>query len=482
MNLDILKATRLIQGGMGAGVSNRRLARTVSSEGQAGVISGTGLLHVICRQLQLGDLDGAIRLAIDSFPIPEGQKWLSEYFVEGGKSPNKPFKSVPMIDHVPSLRTMELTIISCFTEVWLAKLDNDGLVGMNLLEKLQFPHLPSLFGGILGGVNFIVVGAGMPTQFPEVIERLSSFETAEYKLTVGNGDFTMRFNPADVMSKDEFLRLNVQKPMCLGIASTSTIAKWLHKQSGKRFDGFVVELPTAGGHNAPARGDELNARGEPIYDMEGRDNPHFDIIKDIGLPFWIAGGQSSPEALRLALELGATGVQLGTPFSLCRESGFLPEIKRRSIQEILAGSYDVFTDPKASPTGYPFKVAQREGTLSMLDVYQARDRICDLGYLRTIKRVVKETGEVDYVLSCPAEPVEDFTDKGGTEEETFGRKCICNALLAAIGLGQVRKNGYVELPIITSGDEVSFLKHIPICSDGLIGAKQVIDYMLGVAA
>ena len=47
------------------------------------------------------------------------------------------------------------------------------------------------------------------------------------------------------------------------------------------------------------------------------------------------------------------------------------------------GALDVRNDPYASPTGFPFKVAQLPGTLSEEDTYSRRPRLCDLGYLRT---------------------------------------------------------------------------------------------------
>ncbi len=35
--------------------------------------------------------------------------------------------------------------------------------------------------------------------------------------------------------------------------------------------------------------------------------------------------------------------------------------------------------------------------------------------------------------------------------------CLCNALLAIIGLGQLREGGAVEPPLLTSGDDVENL-------------------------
>jgi hypothetical protein len=51
--------------------------------------------------------------------------------------------------------------------------------------------------------------------------------------------------------------------------------------------------------------------------------------------------------------------------------------------------------------------------------------------------------------------VEDFVDKGGSVDETVGRKCLCNALLGNIGLGQLLPDGSTEKPLITSGDDVA---------------------------
>ena len=62
-----------------------------------------------------------------------------------------------------------------------------------------------------------------------------------------------------------------------------------------------------------------------------------------------------------------------------------------------------------------------------------RCRVCDLGYLRHPYR--KEDGTLGY--RCPAEPVANYIRKGGQEQDAQGRKCVCNGLLATIGLGQV---------------------------------------------
>ncbi|MCH7490424.1 MAG: nitronate monooxygenase, partial [Gemmatimonadetes bacterium] len=78
---------RIIQGGMGAAVSDWRLANTVARNGQLGVVSGTALDSVLLRRLQLGDPCGSLRRALSKFPWPDiAQKTLDTYFIPGGKS------------------------------------------------------------------------------------------------------------------------------------------------------------------------------------------------------------------------------------------------------------------------------------------------------------------------------------------------------------------------------------------------------------
>jgi nitronate monooxygenase len=46
--------------------------------------------------------------------------------------------------------------------------------------------------------------------------------------------------------------------------------------------------------------------------------------------------------------------------------------------------------------------------------------------------------------------------KGGDAADLEGRKCLCNGLTATVGLGPTR-DGFTELPLITSGDELSLV-------------------------
>jgi nitronate monooxygenase len=228
------------------------------------------------------------------------------------------------------------------------------------------------------------------------------------------------------------------------------LALSLSKKIKDHLDGFVIEGPTAGGHNAPPRGKlELDESGEVKYG--DRDRVDLQKIRELEMPFWLAGGYGSPEKLREALADGAAGVQVGTAFAFCAESGLRADYKRSMIEHVIAGDAQVRTDPSASPTNFPFKVARLEGTLSEEGVYVDRPRICDLGFLRDAYRATD--GTIDY--RCSAEPVNVYVKKGGKPEETVGRKCICNALLATIGQPQRRKGNIEEKGIVTSGFDLS---------------------------
>lgn len=437
---------------MGAAVSDWRLARAVSQAGQLGVVSGTALATVLARRLQLGDPEGCCRRALARFPIPAiAERILRDYFVPSGKASTKPFQLNQMPVLQPSSALDQLTVAANFVEIHLAKEGHAGVVGLNLLEKIQLPTLPSLFGAMLAGVDYILMGAGIPRSIPGVLDRLAAGEPAELKIDVEGAlageDHFSRFDPAAFFSG---VAPRLSRPIFLAIVASATLALTLARKSNGRVDGFVVEGELAGGHNAPPRGPmQLSAEGEPIYGP--RDVPDLAKIREIGLPFWLAGAYGRPGRLAEAQRLGAAGIQVGTAFAFCAESGIRPDLKAQVLKASAAGMARVFTDPQASPTGFPFKVLQLPGTLSEAEIYLARERICDLGYLRQPYRTPE--GAVGY--RCPSEDVERHVAKGGAAEATEGRKCICNGLLATVGLGQVWSDGDGEPPILTAGNEVS---------------------------
>jgi len=465
----------IIQGGMGVAVSNWRLARAVSRLGELGVISGTALAIILARRLQAGDLEGDMRRALEHFPLAGvAERVLADHYVPGGKEPGTPLALTAMPSLQPGPALTELTVAANFVEIFLAKNGHPGVVGINLLEKIQFPTLPSLYGAMLADVDYVLMGAGIPRAIPGLLDRLAAGEPAEMKIDVEGAlpgeEFLSRFDPRAFWKGPA---PTLRRPQFLAIVSSATLAMTLARKSSGRVDGFIVEGDVAGGHNAPPRGPlQLTPAGEPIYGP--RDVPDLPKIKDLGLPFWLAGSYARPEKLAEALRLGAAGIQVGTVFAFCDESGIEPEIKHQVIAAARAGTAHVFTDPVASPTGFPFKVAAVAGTVSDPDVYASRERICDLGYLRQAYR--KADGTVGY--RCASESVDDYVRKGGNAADTVGRKCLCNGLAATVGLGQWR-DGVPEPALVTAGDELTELARIIPAGANHYTAADVIHYLRG---
>ena len=161
------------------------------------------------------------------------------------------------------------------------------------------------------------------------------------------------------------------------------------------------------------------------------------------------------------------------------------KVRNDVLAQIAERDLKVFTDPAASPTGFPFKVLQVDNTLANEETYNARPRVCNLGYLRT--PFLQEDGKVGY--RCPSEPVDKWVAKGGEAKATKGRKCLCNALCADAGFPQVRKvknddgttNLYTEQGLVTSGDDVNncrqFLKQDEEDGSYSFSAGDVVDYL-----
>ena len=466
----------VIQGGMGVAVSSWRLAKAVAKTGQLGVVSGTAIDAVIARRLQNGDEGGHVRRALASFPIPAiAERVLKKYLRLEGRH-GDPYIPVPKLSLRPSTDALELWVVANFVEVWLAKEGHDGLVGINFLEKIQMATPSAAYGAMLAGVDYILMGAGIPSEIPQLLNRLALHEPASLNVHVDGGTQPYK----EIFYPQTFTEVTLpplNRPKFLAIVSAHVLATYLAKDELTRPDGFVIEGFTAGGHNAPPRGTmALDGDGQPIFGP--RDEADLLKVAKVGLPFWLAGGQSTPEDLKRAQEFGAVGVQVGTIFSLAEESGLQASIRRELLEHLATGNLIVRTDPFASPTGFPFKVATLPETLSDEEVYQARPRLCDLGYLRVPYE--RSPGVVGY--RCPSEPSHVYLRKGGDQKELTDRKCLCNALMSNIGLGQTRADGYTEPPLITLGADLRGAKELLKSHPEGWNATEAVQYLLKVDA
>jgi len=458
---------------MGAGISNWRLARAVAQCGQLGVVSGVGLDGLLVRRLEDGDPGGHMRTAIEHFPFQDELRGLESYLTPKPRSGSTPYATLPLQGLVTNVYRERLIVLAGFVEVWLAKRGHSQPIGINLLTKIQLPTLATLYGAMLAGVDYVLMGAGVPREIPQALDKLAQHQPAELKLdvvgqTTGAIPPPLRFEPSAHWRSPP---APLKRPLFFPIVASTLLATALVRKASGRVDGLIIEGPTAGGHNAPPRGEaRCNASGKPIYGE--RDRVDLAKVCELGVPFWLAGGMGTRGGLARSLAEGATGIQVGTLFAYCEESGMDPELRESILQHALLGNVSVRTDFRASPTGYPFKVVDWPANPANPANRDSRQRLCDLGYLR--EAYTTASGGIGF--RCSGEPVAAYLAKGGSLEDTVDRRCLCNGLLATAGFPQHRANGD-ELPIVTSGDE---LTHIAEFLDGRTQyrARDVIKYLM----
>lgn len=494
--MQFLRKIRLIQGGMGVYVSNWRLARTVAMErpGEtAGTVSGTALDVVYVRLLQLGDPGGHARRALNAFDTRFGTdiglRLCERYFVEGGKAPDARFRSAPMqVVHSEDGKTtfaapngaseptplklddsiVELLIATGFAEVWLAKDGHDGNIFINFLNKIDLPLIFVMYGAMLAGVDGVIVGAGNPDGLPAICSQLARHEAVTRSLPVlyaaPGEQFAIAFDPKAVAG-GALVQAPLQRPAFLAIASLEELVKALAESASEAPDGFIIEHHTAGGHNAnPVGPMKKDDEGQPIYGE--RDEADLALIRSFGIPFWLAGGYGSSARLQDALAAGACGVQVGSVFALAEESGMKPEYRSAILRELRNGTDDASLVKTTifSPTGFSFKVVQLKDTLSDDDVYEARRRMCDIGLLQQRGFSKPDEGGTRTLFQrCAAAPIESYVSHRGIERNTEERRCLCNGLLASVGLGQVKKlsGEWAEEPaIVTLGNRLDGVRRL----------------------
>jgi nitronate monooxygenase len=172
-------------------------------------------------------------------------------------------------------------------EIRQAKAKTSGIIGVNIMVALT--HFADLVKtAVAEKVDIIFAGAGLPLDLPEYI----------------NGSGRTRLVP--IVSS--------------GRAAALICKRW-HQRYGYLPDAFVVEGPKAGGHLG-FKADQLD---DPEYRLEklvGDVVAEMDAIQathGVRIPVIAAGGVYDGDDIRRFLELGASGVQMGTRFVATHE-------------------------------------------------------------------------------------------------------------------------------------------------------------------
>lgn len=143
-----------------------------------------------------------------------------------------------------------------------------------------------------------------------------------------------------------------------------------------------------------------------------------------------------------------------------------PDLKTQIIAQNARGELEIVTDNQISPTGYPFKFVRLPGTLSDPALYNARKRRCNLGALLQSHFETQPDGTVKETYICSAMPPAQYARRGGDPQDTEGRVCLCNALLATAGYAPETEPPLVTLGV--SGKQVT----------QLLTARQVVEEIL----
>jgi NAD(P)H-dependent flavin oxidoreductase YrpB (nitropropane dioxygenase family) len=382
---------------------------------------------------------------------------------------------------------IELLIATAFAEVWLAKEGHAGRIFINFLNKIELPLVYAMYGAMLAGVDGVIVGAGNPDGLPAIRTRLANHTAVTNDLSVLYREvgeiFTVPFDPGQVAG-GKLAQAPLRPPAFLAIVSLESLVQALAQSQSEAPDGFIIEHHTAGGHNAgpmgPLRTDD---KGQPLY--SAKDEADLAAIRAVGKPFWLAGGYGSRARLEAARAAGAVGVQAGSVFALAQESG-MQATYRSAILDALKRETDdaaLVQTTLVSPTGFPFKVVQLQGTLADEAVFAARPRVCDIGLLqqRGLSKPDAD-GARQLFQRCPAAPVAGFVSRRGLARNTEDRRCLCNGLLACVGLGQVsqQQGELVEEPaIVTLGNHLDGIRRLSRQGQTPYWARDVVADILG---
>ena len=458
-----MEMPRLIQAGMGAHISSARLANITSRLGALGVVSGVGLRQLVITQIRMGDTD-ALDIA-RKFPIPGYFDDLAA-FCPGGSRETRPIP-MDLPDREKGALAKRLSTICTYVEVMRAKRGHHGQVGINVMWKCALTTLPTIYGSMLAGVDALLCGAGVPMELPDIVRKIRSGEDLEYVPLTGTSTNVNLQIAADTSAP--MLR-ELTTPRLLPILSNFAFCKRILDTWRQKFemapDAFILENHRAGGHNAPPR-DHVSFGANDELDS------YLDKVLKLGLPVYVAGdfpdGGTRSDLLEWQSR-GAYGIQVGSRFALCEESGMRQDLKQQIIDRNQRNELNVSTDMRLSPTGYPLKFVELPGTLSDPAVRTMQRHVCNLGYLMHSHLNVDENGNEHEVYLCAAMPHDQRLKRGGGEEEGEGRICLCNALLSTAGYGNEG-----EPPLVTLGTSGKMVKQ-------LLTARQVVEDILTPAA
>ncbi|OXH83214.1 2-nitropropane dioxygenase, partial [Burkholderia multivorans] len=198
----------------------------------------------------------------------------------------------------PDRATLEAANLEALArEIRLAKTyaQGRGMIAVNVMKAVS-AHADYVRVACDEGADAIVMGAGLPLDLPDLVQ---------------GRDIAL----IPILSDGRGIAL--------------VLRKWMKK--GRLPDAIVIEHPAhAGGHLGVT---QLADMHDPRFDFARVLDDAAQAIASLGIardaiPLIVAGGINGHDAVRAALDAGANGVQVGTPFAVTEEGDAHPNFKR----------------------------------------------------------------------------------------------------------------------------------------------------------
>ena len=302
-----------------------------------------------------------------------------------------------------------------FVEVFLAKEGHDGVVGINYLRKIELPLPFALLRRDAGRRRLRPGGGGQPLRPPRPgaparrRTRTSPGRSGSRGPRSADGDRAVAVSPRSLVPA---ATAPLAAPAVLAIVASVDLATGLAgdpPSPGRTASSSRARAPAATTRRRADRGGSSRGPAAVYDDRDARGHPRHRRPRPAGLARRLL--RQRPRVCAGASPYGAVGVQVGTAFALCQESGFDADLKQPGARRRWRAG-DV---SRAQPTGGSRRPGSRSGswswtaTLSDPQVEADRQRVCDLGVLRSPYR--NADGRVDY--RCPAEPVDHLRPAQG---------------------------------------------------------------------
>jgi nitronate monooxygenase len=184
----------------------------------------------------------------------------------------------------------------------------DGFIAVNVMRALS-NYADLVVQACKSGANAIVSGAGLPFDLPDLTERFPNVALIP------------------ILSEERGVR--------------AVLKRWGRK--GRVPDAVIIEHPRyAGGHLGATRIEDVS---DGRFDFARVFEGVRKVLEELGIaferiPLVPAGGINSFQKISTMFELGASGVQIGTPFAVTQECDAHPNFKKVLAE---AGPQDIVT-------------------------------------------------------------------------------------------------------------------------------------------